>query len=360
MRIRSIAALFAMAAIFGILSGCSSIGPKTVLTDSFDYTGVLADSWKQRMLLNMVRIRYGDTPYFLEVASVINQYSLETGVNLSGQLARTGAGDTFVGIGGHGTYTDRPTITYLPLSGEKFARSLMRPLPPSAVMGMIEAGYSIELVIRCCVESVNGVKNRSGGLLRYRPADDEFYPLLERLERIQKTGAIGLRVQKERDSETTVLSIRGRADQSVLADSLFVRKTLGLNLEAEEFRVVYGSMAKDDRELAILTRSLLQIINNLASNIEVPDAHVAENIVNPTAREVTPAGTPEPPLIRIRSSSSRPENAFVAIPYQSYWFWIDNRDLRSKGFFSFLMFLFSLTETSGKEGAPVVTISAGG
>jgi hypothetical protein len=44
------------------LSGCASIGPHTVLTDSFDYTGVLADSWKQRMLFNMVRLRYGDTP----------------------------------------------------------------------------------------------------------------------------------------------------------------------------------------------------------------------------------------------------------------------------------------------------------
>src|SRR5512135_3658827 len=138
------------------LSGCTSIGPGTVMKDSFDYTGVLSDSWKQRMLINMVRLRYGDTPGFLDVASVINQYSLETGVSLSGQLARTGAGDTFVGIGGHGTYTDRPTITDMPLSGEKFARSLMRPLPPSAVVGMIEAGYPIDLVLRVCVESLNG------------------------------------------------------------------------------------------------------------------------------------------------------------------------------------------------------------
>jgi hypothetical protein len=346
--------------VLSALSGCTSIGPHTVMTDSFDYTGVLADSWKQRMLFNMVRLRYGDTPSFLEVASVINQYSLETGVNVSGQLARTNAGDIFVGIEGHGTYIDRPTITYMPLSGEKFARSLMRPLPPSAVLSMIEAGYPIDLVLRVCVESVNGIKNRSGGALRARPADGEFYPLLERLQRIQNSGAIGLRVQRERDAETTVLSIRRNVDASLLEDSLSVRKTLGIDPAAEEYKVVYGSMAKDDKELAILTRSLLRIINNLASDIEVPDSHVAENMVNPTSPDITPTGTPAPSLIRIRSSSSRPENAFVAVPYQSYWFWIDNRDLRSKGLFSFLMFIFSLTETGGKEGAPVVTISAGG
>ena len=341
-------------------SGCTSIGPGTVVNDSFDYTTVLADSWKQRMLFNMVRVRYGDTPYFLEVASVINQYSLETGVNVTGQLARTAAGDTFLGIGGHGTYTDRPTITYIPLSGEKFARSLMKPLPPSAVMGMIEAGYPIDLVLRICVESVNGVKNRIGGALRARPADAEFYPLMERLQRTQSSGALGLRVQRTKDGEATVMTIRGKVDPSVLEDSRSVRKTLGIDPEAEEFKVVYGSIAKDNKELAMLTRSILQIIINLASGIEVPEAHVAEKQVNPTLPDITPSGIPVPPLIRIHSSSSKPDNAFVAVPYQSYWFWIDNRDLRSKGLFSFLMFMFSLTETGGKEGAPIVTISAGG
>jgi hypothetical protein len=354
------ALLFPFLLALAALSGCTSIGPHTVLTDSFDYTGVLADSWKQRMLFNMVRLRYGDTPSFLEVASVINQYSLETGVNVSSQLARTNAGDTFVGIAGHGTYIDRPTITYIPLSGEKFARSLMRPLPPSAVLSMIEAGYPIDLVLRVCVESMNGIRNRGGGMIRPRPADGEFYPLLERLQRIQNSGAIGFRIQRERDLETTLLSLRGKADAALLEDSLSVRKTLGIDPAAEEYRVVYGTMAKDDKELAILTRSILRIINNLAADIEVPDSHVNENMVNPTSPDITKTGTPAPTLIRIRSSSSRPDNAFVAVPYQSYWFWIDNRDLRSKGLFSFLMFLFSLTETEGKEGAPVVTISAGG
>jgi hypothetical protein len=33
--------------------------------------------------------------------------------------------------------------------------------------------------------------------------------------------------------------------------------------------------------------------------------------------------------------------------------------MRSKSLFSFTMFIFSLTETEGKEGAPIVTIPAG-
>jgi len=195
-----------------VFSGCASIGPRTVVHDRFDYTGALGDSWKQQMLINMVKIRYGDTPIFLDVASVISQYSLETGVDFSGQAATQNMGDQFVGLSAHGTFTDRPTITYTPLSGEKFARSLMKPIPPPAVLSLIQAGYPIDLVLRICVHSVNGIRNRFGGSARARPADPEFYPLLERLRRIQDSGAIGLRVQKTNETEGVLMNFRGKVD----------------------------------------------------------------------------------------------------------------------------------------------------
>jgi hypothetical protein len=53
------------------ISGCG-VGPRTVAPDRFDYTEALSASWKQQMLVNMVKLRYGDTPVFLDVASVIN------------------------------------------------------------------------------------------------------------------------------------------------------------------------------------------------------------------------------------------------------------------------------------------------
>jgi hypothetical protein len=62
------------------------------------------------------------------------------------------------------------------------------------------------------------------------------------------------------------------------------------------------------------------------------------------------------PLIRIRSSSERPEDAFVAVPYRNFYFWIDDRDLMSKKLFSFLMFVFTLLETGEKGQAPIVTV----
>jgi hypothetical protein len=73
------------------------------------------------------------------------------------------------------------------------------------------------------------------------------------------------------------------------------------------------------------------------------------------------AGQKVPPLIRIRSSSSveKPADALVAVPYRGYWYWIDDRDIPSKAMFTFLMYIFTLTETGGKDNTPIVTIPAG-
>ena len=66
-----------------------------------------------------------------------------------------------------------------------------------------------------------------------------------------------------------------------------------------------------------------------------------------------------PPLLRVQSDIKKPADAFVAVQYRDHWFWIDDRDFKSKRTFAFLMILFSLTESGGKEGLPLVTIPAG-
>jgi hypothetical protein len=45
----------------------------------------------------------------------------------------------------------------------------------------------------------------------------------------------------------------------------------------------------------------------------------------------------------------RAQRLRVAVPYRGYWFWIDDRDMASKRMFTFLMFIFTLVETGGKE-----------
>src|SRR5258705_9465088 len=103
------------------LTGCTHLGPKTIALDRFDYSSAVADSWKQQTLLNIVKLRYMDLPVFVDVSSIVAGYSLQTGVNVGGTLSSAKAvqGD-FASAGVQAVYTDRPTITYSPLTGGKF------------------------------------------------------------------------------------------------------------------------------------------------------------------------------------------------------------------------------------------------
>jgi hypothetical protein len=137
-----------------------------------------------------------------------------------------------------------------------------------------------------------------------------------------------------------------------------VRQRLGLDPAAQEIRVVYGSIAANNKELAILSRSILEILIDLASFVTVPEAHVREHRVGPTHEDEGGAEGPIRPLIRIGSAPARPNDAFASVRYRDHWFTIDDQDMPSKRLFTFLMFLFTLVETGGKEGAPIVTIPA--
>ena len=71
---------------------------------------------------------------------------------------------------------DSPTVTYTPMAGERFARSLMMPIPPSVILNLIQAGTPVDEIFRISVQSVNGIDNRRVGRLFVRRANPEFYP----------------------------------------------------------------------------------------------------------------------------------------------------------------------------------------
>ena len=100
---------------------------------------------------------------------------------------------------------------------------------------------------------------------------------------------------------------------------------------------------------------MMQIMVQLATQINAPPEHISEGRTIPRM----PWVDGDDYLIRIDHSKEKPDDAFVAVKYRDYWFYIDDRDLISKRTFTFLMILFSVTETGGREGLPLVTIPAG-
>ena len=346
-----------------VVSGCATIGPNTVPRDRFDYNTAIADSWKQQTLLNIVKLRYADMPLFVEVASVVSGYSLESAVNLGGTIRSDSSilSDNMT-LGASGKYTDRPTITYAPITGAKFNQSFMHPIPPKALLFLLHSGWAADIVLPIALSSMNGFRGRIAGGKNARPADPEFYRAIELLAKIQDSGAVEMRVlsDDEKLMETTVIFLyRENAPPDIVAAIEELNATLGLNPVNDKLKVSYGFLPKSDQDLALITRSMIQIMIELAMEIEAPAAHVEEGRTLRTMAQASRAEERIGSIARIQSGTAKPDDAFVAVEFKDHWFWIDDRDFDSKRTFTFLMILFSLTETGGKEGLPLVTIPAG-
>jgi len=233
------------------------------------------------------------------------------------------AGFNSQSLGGAARYAERPTITYTPLAGAKFTQSLMTPVPPSAVLFLLQAGYPARLVLGMCVRSVNDLDNRSVDPMWAREADPEFERLVGLLERIQRAGGFGMRIEPMDDGEAIVLALR--------------RKRVS---------------KRDADEVAIQTRSIFEIMVELSSRVQPPPEHIRKGYVTPIAAEEADSDVP----FRVFSGTGRPSEAYTAVRYLDHWFWIAQKDEASKVDFVFLMLLFSLVESKEGLTAPLVTV----
>jgi len=340
--------LLLIASIFG----CTTIGPKTLTRDRFEYSNSLATSWQNQMLLNIVKMRYLDVPMFLDITSVINSYTLEGRVNLDFDLVQ--GGNNSQSLGGTGTYSDRPTITYRPLTGDLYLKSLLTPVKPESLVFLIQAGLNAKWLLSLTTKSINGVFNYNPMKLEPSLADPRFFELCEAMWRIQRASAIGIRKAQTGDRTATIIAFNRQAPDEILADIQYVKESLGLDPEVDEVRVRYGTVPSNDRELVMLTRSMYEVLAAISWGVEVPQEDLDKN------RASRILGSPGfEPLVRIYSAESKPEEAHVIIKHRNHWFWIEDNDLDSKMIFNFMVILFTLSETGERGPDPVLTIPAG-
>ena len=358
--------------LLGLLtSGCATgLGPKAVRSERPDYNKQIVRSADAEMLLNVVRLRYNDSPLFLELGGVVAQYSYDASLTAVGQIS--GSGPNSASVGTALGYSEKPTITYTPLSGEEFATRMLAPIPLDSVMLFAQSGWSTERLLLVTVQRVNEVFNAptaSGPTPAGAPDYKAFADLAGRLQRLESARLIGLNWEKAENEKQPPgrnprFWLRRPPDSpSLLADDLAaVRRYLDLQPDRNDFTLTAFPFDRQPTEVGVRCRSLLGVLYFLSQAVDPPASDVEAGLVTVTKDD---AGQPfdwtkvTGKVMTIHSSKERPGSAYVVVQHRGSWFYIADDDHSSKATFSLLNILFSLQAATGRGKSPLLTLPVG-
>ena len=117
-----------------LATGCSVIGPRSLKQSRLQYNEVVKVTSEEEMLLNIVRLRYVDTPSSLQISNIAAQFELVNSLQLTPFFVASGAepNRSFTSvlpqasIGG----ADRPTFSLTPLDESEFAQEAVHAADP--------------------------------------------------------------------------------------------------------------------------------------------------------------------------------------------------------------------------------------
>ena len=158
------------------------------------------------------------------------------------------------------------------------------------------------------VDSVNGIANESRRAGMTRPGDPEFARLTQLLYELQLANALQIRIERWKDNaETAVVGFPPThvGPGNAAANIAEVRRILRLGPPNRAYQVRYGGWSGKPDEIAIVTRSMLQVMLELGILAQVPESDIAGGRATPGAAGPPPVAGP-PALLNIRSGASPP------------------------------------------------------
>jgi len=175
---------------------------------------------------------------------------------------------------------------------------------------------------------------------------------------VQAAGAVGMRVEedKAKGSSGVIFFRREDVTADIVEKAAEIRRLLKMRAEGQKFVLTYSPGRGADNELAVNSRSMLQIMQALASYLDVPEAHLKDHSAVPAFENIAPENRQG--KVRIHSGKEKPANAFAAVRYRDHWFWVDDGDWQTKRAMTAVMFFFTLADTGAPEKLPLITIPA--
>lgn len=351
-----------------LLSGCGTfdellqIGPDSVEDGRGQFNTVIAETNDQQLLLNLVKRRYGDNTALLEVNSVSTTLEWKRGGNLGLTLFDGGEDANSLGIGANGAYTERPTITYLPVKGPDLIKKNLSALDPEVLILLSRSGWRMERIMRLTLNSINDLDNAaaaSGPTPAFAPDTSDFEKLLSVIEKVGH-GQFVLGYTIINDQKVLALDAR----MEMLERPEMQDFTEILKIDKHSFYVVNvegNTDYRSNKEIDIKVRSLSGIEFYLSHGVQVPEEHIMQNKVQITKTadgEVFDWDSIFGDLFQIQSSRQEPSEDIAAVKcfWRGYWFYIDDTDIESKNTFMLLNQITALQSGAMDKSGPLLTL----
>jgi len=360
-----------MIAVLFVLSGCAGFGHRRVPPDRFNYNEALAESSREQMLLNIIRLRYLEEPVFLAVSSILTQYVYSAGAEAAGVFDLGGGSDT-AAVGANLNYEERPTITYLPVEGREFSAHLLTAIPAELFFAAAQKGWDVDILMEIGIQRIGAVENMSFGAIP-PPGEIElqtqFQRDLDKLKRFQHVMRLLINLSEVEAFEVRVVEKNGTKEHHLFfAEEVpkevqpmvkELRQLLGLS-NGNTFLFTDRLTGIKHDEISIQTRSVLAMMSFLSRGVDVPLEHLDEGRVIDYRVPKSEEGSKTSVIpFRVLWSKQRPDKPFAAVQYQDYWFYIANNDINSKRTLGLIIALFRLQAPSTGGVAPILTLPTG-
>jgi len=337
------------------LAACQALGPTALGVGRSAYNDVIARTESEQTLGLIVRLRYADPFGLLAVTSVTAGLKFSAGAKSEvGIGSQTNYAGNLVPFSAMLGYEDSPTIAYSPVDVQSFLREWLTPTTIETLALVLQSLTESEL-IALLVERMNGLRSGTTATLEERTAFHRAAILLAELRRhgiaswAQESGAAG--------RYELILAHYSPTYTGAVGELLQLLKLPGHPADGSLIRVpvVLGVREGTLDGLAMQTRSVAEVMLNVASNIDVPSEHVYAGLVTGPPEALTVPG----PLPRIHSSRYAPDRASLAVQHRGWWFYLDDADVASKRTFLQIqvLFLTRLSQaTRGAQTTPLLTI----
>lgn len=334
-----------------LLSACSYAGPKSIRGSRPLYNQAIAQTNDQELLLNLVRIRYRDTPYFTSVERIASslEMNMSIGANTSLTVTSSTAPKDTIGrvlqLGpGSLALNEKPTIFYTPLEGEKFVRQMLTPMNADVLLLLVRSGWSIDRVLLIGVMEMNGLKNAptaSGPAPSRAPEFREFQEAVRLLRVLQRDNRLDI----GRTGDKAPIELRFARGAADSPEAMRFKELAGITPDANAIRLEIGSQPSDNSSLALSTRPVMAALHYLATGVDIPSADFSAGKVRRTVKaDGSPFDWQEmlEGLFRVRVSQNEPEDTTMRVPYRGSWFYIPDDDLEGKSTFVLLTQIIAL------------------